>query len=208
MPTRPGAPTITGSRVYLHPPRLEDAAAFLAAARASRSLHGPWTRPPDTKARYSAFVARFAPRGKVTTHAGFLVYRRSDHALVGVFNFSEIVRGAFCSSYLGYFGFAPHSKQGYMTEGMALALDVAFRKLKLHRVEVNIQPTNARSLALAARIGFTHEGFSRRYVKIAGRWRDHERYAMLAEDWVRLRRKHLGRDARRASARHGIAQGS
>jgi len=137
-----------------------------------------------------------APRGKVTTHVGFLVYRRSDDALLGVFNFSEIVRGAFRSSYLGYFGFAPHSKQGYMTEGMALALDVAFRKLKLHRVEANIQPTNARSIALAARIGFTREGFSRRYIKIAGRWRDHVRYAMLAEDWVRLRRKHLGRRAR------------
>ena len=80
-----------------------------------------------------------------------------------------------------------------MTEGMALALDVAFGKLDLHRVEVNIQPTNARSLALAQRIGFTREGFSRRYVKIAGRWRDHVRYAMLAEDWAKLRRRHLGR---------------
>lgn len=197
MPTRSRAATITGPRVYLRPPRAEDAPAFLAAARASRSLHGPWTRPPDSKARYAAFVARFAPRGPAATHAGYLVYRRADDALLGVFNFSEIVRGAFCSSYLGYFGFAPHSGQGYMSEGMALALDVAFRKLKLHRVEVNIQPTNRRSLGLAKRIGFTHEGFSRRYVKIAGRWRDHERYAILAEDWQKLRRKHLGRDARR-----------
>jgi ribosomal-protein-alanine N-acetyltransferase len=103
------------------------------------------------------------------------------------------VRGGFQNAYLGYYGFAPHSRQGYMTEGMALALDVAFGILKLHRVEVNIQPTNARSLALARRIGFTHEGFSRRYVKIAGRWRDHERFAMLAEDWRRLRRKHRAR---------------
>jgi ribosomal-protein-alanine N-acetyltransferase len=177
--------------VYLRPPRKADAAEFLAAARASRSLHGPWTRPPATKARYDAFVARFAPRGEPTTHAGYLVYRREDDALIGVFNFSEIVRGAFQSSYLGYFGFAPHSGQGYMTEGMALVLDVAFRTLKLHRVEVNIQPANARSLRLARRIGFTREGFSRRYVKIAGRWRDHVRFAMLAEDWRTLRSKHL-----------------
>lgn len=184
-------PTIVGPRVYLRPPRTADAAAFLAAARGSRSLHGPWTRPPDTKARYAAFVARYAPRGAPTTHAGYLVHRREDDVLVGVFNFSEIVHGGFCSAYLGYFGFAPYAGRGYMTEGMALALDVAFRTLKLHRVEVNIQPTNTRSLRLACRIGFTREGYSRRYVKIAGRWRDHVRFAILAEDWRILRRKHL-----------------
>lgn len=194
MPTRP-RPTIVGPQVYLRAPRTTDAREFLAAARASRSLHGPWTRPPDAPARYAAFVARYGdPRS--TTHAGFLVFRREDHALVGVFNFSEMVHGAFCSTYLGYFGFTPFAGQGYMTEGMALVLDIAFRKLGLHRVEVNIQPTNARSLALARRIGFTREGYSRRYVKIAGRWRDHERYAMLAEDWRTLRRQHLLRRAR------------
>jgi len=195
MPTHRRA-TIAGRLVYLRPPHNDDAAAFVTAARASRSLHGAWTRPPDTTARFAAFVARFAPRSHVTTHAGYLVCRREDDSLVGVFNFSEIVRGAFRSAYLGYFGFAPFAGQGYMTEGMALALDLAFRKLDLHRVEVNIQPTNERSLALAERIGFTHEGFSRRYVKIAGRWRDHERFAMLAEDWRKLRVRHLPRPAR------------
>lgn len=196
MPTRP-RPTIVGPRVYLRRPGPGDVDAFLAAARGSRSLHGPWTHPPDTRARYAAFVARYGdPRD--STHAGFVLLRRDDHALAGVFNFSQIVLGAFRSAYLGYFGFAPHAGQGYMTEGMALVLDVAFRKLGLHRVEVNIQPTNTRSLALAQRIGFTREGYSRRYVKIAGRWRDHERYAMLAEDWQALRRKHLSR-ARRPS---------
>jgi ribosomal-protein-alanine N-acetyltransferase len=197
MPTRPSAATIAGARVYLRPPQLRDAAAFLAAAKASHALHGPWTRPPETRARFAAFVARFAPRAAITTHAGYLVFRREDDALVGVFNFSEIVRGAFQSAYLGYFAFAPHAGSGYMTEGMALALDIAFVRLKLHRVEVNIQPTNIRSLRLAQRIGFTREGFSRRYVKIAGRWRDHVRLAILAEDWRKLRRRHLRRNGRR-----------
>jgi [ribosomal protein S5]-alanine N-acetyltransferase len=99
------------------------------------------------------------------------------------------VRGLFQSAYLGYYAFAPLAGGGYMSEGLALALDVAFRKLKLHRVEVNVQPTNRRSLALVARAGFTREGFSRRYVKIGGRWRDHVRFAMLAEDWASLRKR-------------------
>jgi ribosomal-protein-alanine N-acetyltransferase len=196
MPTRTPAATVTGPRVYLRPPRLADTAPFLAAARASRALHGAWTRPPETAARFAAFVKRFTPRGRASTHASFLAFRRDDDAIVGTFNFSEIVRGPFRSTYLGYYAFAPCARQGYMTEGMALALDTAFGPLALHRVEVNIQPTNARSLALAQRVGFTREGFSRRYVKIGGRWRDHVRFAMLAEDWRTLRRDHLGKRSR------------
>jgi ribosomal-protein-alanine N-acetyltransferase len=193
MPTRPAAPTITGTQVYLRPPRDDDAGAFIRAAKASRALHGIWTHPPATPARFATFVARFAPADAAPANAAYLVFRREDDGLVGTFNFSEIVRGAFLSTYLGYYAFAPHAGQGYMTEGMALALDVAFRSLKLHRVEVNIQPTNVRSLALAERVGFAREGYSRRYVKIAGRWRDHVRLALLAEDWRSLRREHLPR---------------
>ena len=186
---RAPAATITGGKVYLRPPRLSDAAAFHAAVRASAGLHRGWTHAPGTPARYAKYVRRYAARGKHPTHAGFLVFRRDDDALVGVYNFSEIVRGAFQSAYLGYFAFAPLAGTGLMSEGLAAALDIAFRKLRLHRVEVNIQPDNARSLALAMRSGFTREGYSRRYVKISGRWCDHVRFAMLAEDWRQLRAK-------------------
>ena len=117
------------------------------------------------------------------THAGLLVCRVDDDAMAGVFNFSEIVRGTFQSAYLGYYAFAPHAGDGYMSDGLRLALDSAFRTLKLHRVEANIQPGNVRSIALVRKAGFTREGFSRRYIKIAGRWRDHVRFALTIEDW-------------------------
>jgi [ribosomal protein S5]-alanine N-acetyltransferase len=189
MPIRAPAATITGAKVYLRPPRLSDAATFLAAVRASVALHRGWTTAPRTASGYAKFVRRYASRGARRTHAGFLVFRRDDHALVGVYNFSEIVRGAFESAYLGYFAFSPLAGQGLMSEGLELVLDLAFSGLGLHRVEVNIQPNNVRSLALAERLGFTREGYSRRYVKIGGRWRDHVRFAMLGEDWRLLRRQ-------------------
>ena len=87
------------------------------------------------------------------------------------------------SAYLGYYAFVPHAGRGYMSEGLALALRWAFRELHLHRVEANIQPANEASRALVRRLGFRREGFSRQYLKIGGRWRDHERWALLAEDW-------------------------
>jgi len=51
------------------------------------------------------------------------------------------------------------------------------------RVEADIQPNNRASLALAKKCGFVKEGFSRRFAKIRGRWQDHERWAITAEDW-------------------------
>ena len=72
-----------------------------------------------------------------------------------------------------------------MAEGLRAVLDAVFGKLRLHRVEANIQPGNARSIALVRRLGFEKEGYSRRYLLIDGDWRDHERWTLLAEDWAR-----------------------
>jgi ribosomal-protein-alanine N-acetyltransferase len=111
-----------------------------------------------------------------------------------VINVSEIVRGAFQSAYLGYYAFVPHAGRGHMTEGLALALRWAFGTLHLHRVEANIQPDNEASRALVRRLGFRREGFSPRYLKIGGRWRDHERWALVAEDWRGQPQEHASAD--------------
>jgi ribosomal-protein-alanine N-acetyltransferase len=177
-----------GPRVVVRPPTRADAPAFLAAVHASRALHGSFVKGPATREQFALYLRRYG--GRLPTHAGFLVVRKDDGILAGVFNLSEIVRGGFQSAYLGYYGFAGSTGLGYMREGMALVLDVAFGALKLHRVEVNVQPTNRRSIALVESMQFAREGYSRRYVKIAGRWRDHVRYALLVEDW-RKRRKAL-----------------
>jgi ribosomal-protein-alanine N-acetyltransferase len=144
-------------------------------------------QPPSTPARYAAFIRRYATlpvgNGASPTHIGLIVCRRADDALVGVFSISEIVRGLFKSGYLGYYAFEPHAGTGYMTEGLELVLRVAFKELRLHRLEANVQPSNARSLAFVRRAGFVREGLSRRYVRIGGRWRDHVRLALLVEDW-------------------------
>jgi [ribosomal protein S5]-alanine N-acetyltransferase len=176
-----------GFRVYLRTPHSSDSVDFLTAVKASRRLHGGWVQPPSTPALYASFVRRYggfsARHAFAATHVGLLVCRCEDDAIVGVIIIGEIVRGLFKSAYLGYYAFAPHTGAGYMSEGLELALAMAFRTLKLHRVEANVQPTNLQSLALVRRAGFVREGYSRRYVRIAGRWRDHVRMALLVEEW-------------------------
>ena len=168
-----------GERVFLRRPTARDRDEFLALVRASRRLHRRWVAPPATPARFAEYLGRV----RMPNRVGLLVCRREDGAIVGVVNVSEIVRGALQSAYLGYYGSAAHAGRGYLTEGLALVLRHAFRHLGLHRLEANVQPGNRPSLALVRRLGFRREGFSPRYLKVRGRWRDHQRWAVLREDW-------------------------
>jgi len=186
MPAPPYA-LVAGRTVYMRWPKRADLGPFVAAVRRSARLHGMWVQAPGSPTRFAAYLSRFAqaPSRRIATasHVGLLVCRRDDDAIVGVFNLSEIVRGAFQSAYVGYYALAPHAGRGYMAEGLELTLRYAFRVMRLHRLEINIQPANVRSLRLARRAGFAREGFSPRYVKIGRRWRDHERWALTVEDW-------------------------
>lgn len=173
------ASAATGPKVRLEIPSAAREGDFLAAVRRSRRLHGRFVSPPATPLAYRNWLARL----NGTTHAGHFVVEASSGTLAGVINLSEIVRGSFHSTYLGYYGLAPCAGRGLMTEGMRQVIARAFGELGLHRIEANIQPCNAASLALVARLGFSREGYSRRYLKINGRWRDHERWALLREDW-------------------------
>lgn len=164
------------ARVALVRPSARWAAEFVAAVRRSRGLHGRWVRPPSTPAAYRAYVRRL----RRPTHEGYLICLRDSNELVGVANISEIVRGALRSGYLGYYAFRPYERRGLMTEGLGLVVRDAFRRLGLHRLEANVQPENHASIRLARRLGFRREGYSPRYLKIQGRWRDHERWALLA----------------------------
>ncbi|MGZ8599938.1 MAG: GNAT family N-acetyltransferase [Actinomycetota bacterium] len=173
MPTGHGPP-----RTRIRPPGPQDEPEFTERVRASRSLHRSWTDLPDTPERFGELLARAA----APTEAAFLIVRAEDGAIAGVANLSQIFLGNFRSAYLGYSAFVPFDGRGHMTAGIRLVLRQAFGPLGLHRVEANVQPDNARSIALVERLGFRREGYSPRYLKIAGRWRDHVRYAILAED--------------------------
>ena len=176
--TRAGVVSQQG-RVFLRPPARADREEFVALMRSSRSFHRPWATAPTDDERFAAYMAD-ASR---PDFEAMLVCRAEDGAIVGFFNLSQIARGSLQSAYLGYAVGKRYARHGYMREGLELVLRNAFDNLRLHRIEANIQPDNQASIALARGAGFRREGFSPRYLKISGRWRDHERWAILAEDW-------------------------
>ena len=170
---------MTVQRVYLRGPRKEDAEELVAAMTADRSFHRPWSSPPDTREAYANWLGRNSGEGS----AAYLICRREDRAIAGTAVLGHIIYGALRSAYLGYDGVPAFGGRGYMTEGLLLVLRRGFRSLRLHRIEANVQPGNDRSRRLLERCGFTREGYSRRYLRIGGRWRDHERWALLSEDF-------------------------
>ena len=167
------------SRVLLRPPAPGDQEEWIAAVRRSRELHRPWIQMADTPDSYATYVKR----SRAPDVAFHLACRREDGAIVGFFNLSEMIRGKLQQAFLGYGAMAGFGGQGYMTEGMRLLLREAFVHHKLHRLEANIQPANLASIRLVERCGFEKEGFSPKYLKIGGRWRDHERWAIRADNW-------------------------
>ena len=174
------ATIIRGKRVLLRHPSKKDQAEYLALNSRSVSFNDGLASPPTQPEEFAAFLKRC----RLNTNACFFICRRTDGAILGSINVSQIYHGFFQSAYLGYHIGAEHAGQGYMSEALALILAYAFTELKLHRLEANIQPHNAASIALVKRAGFVREGFSRRYLKICGEWRDHERWAILVEDWL------------------------
>ena len=151
---------------------------FLRLAAESRELHRPWTYPPERPEQFDELFARSRRDDCVC----LLACLRDGGDIVGVLILSQIVRGAFQSAYLGYYAHERHARQGLMREAMAQTVAHAFGPLGLHRLEANIQPGNHASIALARSAGFRLEGFSPRYLLIGGQWRDHERYALTADD--------------------------
>lgn len=155
----------TQKRVRLELPSLARTAAFLDAVERSRALHRRWVSPPSTAEAYTAFVGRHDDdRSK-----SFLIVDERSDELVGVVNISEIVKGPLRSAYLGYYAFVPKEGKGFMRNGLAETISYSFRTMKLHRLEANIQPENTSSISLVRSLGFRMEGYSPRYLKIAGR---------------------------------------
>ena len=103
----------------------------------------------------------------------FCILDRDEVSIVGVCNYTNIVRGTFQSCQLGYAVSKRHEGQGLMEEALLQTNDFIFSELGLHRIMAAYLPHNHRSGSLLSKLGFKKEGFAEKYLKINGVWEDH-----------------------------------
>ncbi|RAG81507.1 GNAT family N-acetyltransferase [Streptacidiphilus pinicola] len=173
-------------RVEIRYPQFSDEAAYFEAVTRSAEHIGRWN-PVEPRA-LPDMVRR---QGEALRT--FMIFDTEDGGLVGTCNVSDIVRRRYQNAALGYNSYLPYNGTGRMTEGMRLVVDACFRPqrlggLGLHRLEISVQPENGPSVAMAKRLGFRLEGYAQRMLYLRDQhgvedWRDHERYALTAEEW-------------------------
>ncbi len=178
-------PVAVGKLVFLRFPTESDRAEFIALRRNSRAFLEKWEplpRPGLDPWGDTGFDRELELADAEHTKR-LLICRKPDGLIVGRLGISGIERGIQQTCHFGYWIGVEHVRKGYCSEAVRLGMRYAFTKLKLHRVEANLQLNNVASRGVAIAAGLKQEGYSPRYIKIRGQWKDHERWAITVEDW-------------------------
>ena len=166
---------------YLRHPRPGDWSAWAELRAASRAFLEPWepawTEGELTRAAYRKRIRRYVQMIREETGFPFFLFDRKTDALVGGVTLSQVRRGVAQAANLGYWMGEPFAGQGRMGEAVRAVTAFAVDDLGLNRVEAACLPHNAASRRVLERCGYEVEGYARRYLRIAGEWRDHVLYA-------------------------------
>lgn len=188
---------MTGAaRTELHTPRLLLRAPHAGLSEAVSDFYlrnqahlAPWD-PPTPPGFYTpeAVAARMQQAALAfdegTALRWWICSRLQPTRVIGQCQVSQVSRGVFQSAILGYSLCARAQGQGLMHEALCALRDEMFGpRVRLHRLQAGVRPENLRSRRVLLRLGFVHEGQSKRYLFINGAWRDHDLYALINPDW-------------------------
>ncbi|MFV0319617.1 MAG: GNAT family N-acetyltransferase [Microbacterium sp.] len=173
----------THGRVALRLVRTRDARTLQRELLGNRTWLRPWeATSPDGPVSFDmrAGVRRLLQQYRDGNGVPFVM--EYDGELAGQLNVWGIARGSMSSATIGYWVSERFAGRGVTPTCVAMATDVCFRELNLHRMEICIRPENQASLRVVEKLGFRYEGLRRRYIHIDGDWRDHYAFALVREE--------------------------
>jgi [ribosomal protein S5]-alanine N-acetyltransferase len=180
---------VESERLVLRPPRASDLPELRRLLSRNANHLRPWSptaakgTDPLSLVEMTRSISRQRKAWRDDRMYTLLMERKIDGApLIGRVVLSDVSRGPFENTYLGYWIDEQHQGVGYMTEAVRSAVGFAHRDLGLHRVQAAVIPRNAASRRVLTKVGFREEGLAERYLCIAGEWQDHVLYAITREE--------------------------
>lgn len=142
-----------------------------------------WKDSELTLAKYKALLKKLSVMRKKDELYDYAVFRKDDGVFIGFVRFMDVSRAIFQNAFMGYRIFNNYWGEGYASEACRLGLQIAFKDLKLHRVEAGIEPHNKASIHVAKAIGLRKEGLSPRRLLVEKKWKDMLIFAATCEDF-------------------------
>ena len=174
---------LRGEQVYLREPELGDFEDWAEIRQRSRAYLEKW-EPTWSADEFSRFAFRqririYAQRARDDEGYAFFIFDKQTNHLVGGLTLSHVRRGVSQSATVGYWIGEQFAGKGLMKDALSALLAVASSRFGFHRLEAACLPHNKRSRHLLLACGFELEGFAKSYVKIAGRWEDHQLFGLV-----------------------------
>lgn len=179
---------IAGRTTALLPLTPASAEPFAAAVIANRAHTEPW-EPIHGERHYSVAGQREVLRRDVDAWQSGLGYAfavldaTAGDRIIGRITLANVVLGAWRNATLGYWVAADVGGRGHGAEAVGLICRFGFEEAGLHRIQPAVLPRNVRSRRVLEKNSFRLEGRALRYLNIAGRWEDHDLYALTLEEW-------------------------
>jgi RimJ/RimL family protein N-acetyltransferase len=163
------APVLIGARVRLRPWRAGDVPAIHAACQDAEIQRWTTVPVPYGPADAEDFLAHRVPEARARGGLAYAVDDLDDGTLAGSMTLLHVERGI---GEIGYW-IAPWARRrGLGADALATLASGVFARALAHRLELQIEPANHASRALAARAGFVEEGLLHRRVLLRGEPRD------------------------------------
>lgn len=163
--------------------RPRDARALQSELLANRSWLQRWeATSPDGPVSFDMRLGIRRLLQQYRDGAGVPFVMEHEGEIAGQLNVWGIARGSLSSATIGYWVSERFAGKGITPTAVALATDLCFEELRLHRMEICIRPENRASLRVVEKLGFRYEGLRRRYIHIDGDWRDHFAFALVADE--------------------------